>query len=40
MAQLNNFAIEPMMFRNLINGEWIEPRSGKSFKRTIPRIPR
>ena len=36
MAQLDNSPVEAMSFRNLINGEWVEPRPGKSFQTHNP----
>jgi alpha-ketoglutaric semialdehyde dehydrogenase len=36
MEQLDNSPVESMVFRNLINGEWIEPRSGRLFQTHNP----
>ena len=36
MEQLDNSPVESVVFRNLINGEWIEPRSGRLFQTHNP----
>jgi acyl-CoA reductase-like NAD-dependent aldehyde dehydrogenase len=36
MAQLNSPTVGPIVFRNLINGEWIESRSGRTFQTHNP----
>jgi len=39
MGRQYGYAVAPRMFKNFINGEWVESRSGKHTRTAIRRIP-